>query len=195
MSARDLTLVITARAVADLHEIYAYTIDRWGENQAVTYEARKTARTVGSANAHRTSFACYKRQMENPWINLPENNPYILAADRPLLDRLTPRLTGADTLRFEVVPFPFVGDPRRAKVILLSLNPGFEESDLQNNIEHPDLVEADRKNLAFGNVPSFHGLNVKYRYGGLYGYWNPLMKKELIKAVGREQAANSVSPC
>ena len=49
MSARDLTLVITARAVADLHEIYAYTIDRWGENQAVTYEAR-----IRAAIAHLT---------------------------------------------------------------------------------------------------------------------------------------------
>jgi toxin ParE1/3/4 len=40
MSARDLNLVITPRALADLHQIYLQTIDRWGEEQATSYEER-----------------------------------------------------------------------------------------------------------------------------------------------------------
>src|SRR5688572_27458775 len=40
MSARDLNLVITSRAVADLRQIYLHTIDRWGEEQATSYEER-----------------------------------------------------------------------------------------------------------------------------------------------------------
>jgi toxin ParE1/3/4 len=40
MSARDLTLVITPLAVADLREIYVQTVDRWGEEQADRYEER-----------------------------------------------------------------------------------------------------------------------------------------------------------
>src|SRR5690349_1903173 len=38
MSARDLTLVITTLAVADLREIYVQTVERWGEEQADRYE-------------------------------------------------------------------------------------------------------------------------------------------------------------
>ena len=43
MSAHDLTLVVTARAVADLRQIYLQTIDRWGEEQATRYEERLQA--------------------------------------------------------------------------------------------------------------------------------------------------------
>lgn len=43
MSARDLKLIIAPRALTDLHEIYFYTAQRWGIEQAAEYEQQLRA--------------------------------------------------------------------------------------------------------------------------------------------------------
>lgn len=62
----------------------------------------------------------------NPWLRLPESSPYVLTDDLAVL-RLFPAAMANFVL--DGPPGPFVGNPRKARVILLGLNPGFVESD------------------------------------------------------------------
>jgi len=77
--------------------------------------------------------------LENPWRVLPEQPPYILPADREVL-----RSSGKDPaqLRLNLLPMPFLGDPRTASVVLLALNPGYHPRD------DVDILDSTYRDLA-----------------------------------------------
>ena len=62
-------------------------------------------------------------EMINPWTALP-NDPvdgrYVLPADWTILER-SPKLVAR--LRLDLVPIPYMGDPRTSDVLLLALSP------------------------------------------------------------------------
>jgi hypothetical protein len=68
----------------------------------------------------------------NPWTRLPAKVPYVLDADRGEIDKFNSRLTrdSRHWLQVEaVIPEPFVGNVRTAPVIVLQLNPGYDDND------------------------------------------------------------------
>mgnify|MGYP006291288499 CR=1 FL=1 len=70
--------------------------------------------------------------MASPWINLPGCPDYILPQDTEVCGPFTGSTCKPEhKLRLELLPEPFIGNPR-AKVILLNLNPGFAETDLED---------------------------------------------------------------
>jgi hypothetical protein len=72
--------------------------------------------------------------MNNPWKGLPPREPYVLKEDWDAVERLNDKLrrrgAKSSTIRHEILPVPYVGNPLTASVILLSLNPGFQKPDL-----------------------------------------------------------------
>ena len=66
-------------------------------------------------------------QRVNPWLDLPVSPPYVLPEDLAVLRRYPRALA---SLVFAGPPGPFIGNPSSARVILLSLNPGFDEGDI-----------------------------------------------------------------
>ena len=129
--------------------------------------------------------------MENPWINLPNQPPYVLSVDRTSLGSFSKKPISTE-LRFEVIPTPFIGNPLSAKVILLALNPGFSEEDVQLLSDHPEFLQADIHNLTFNNNPPFYALNEEYGYSGLFRWWDRRLK-DLITVLGRDRVASSIS--
>src|SRR4051794_20783730 len=61
---------------------------------------------------------------ENPWRRLPDQPLYVLPEDEEIVRRFNETAQENHQLRIdELLPEPFVGDPR-APVVLLSNNPG-----------------------------------------------------------------------
>ncbi len=71
----------------------------------------------------------------NPWTDLPTRGAKVAVADRPYVEAFNATLAdrkGGDrfALHTELMPEPFMGDPARAQVLLLQLNPGFVADDV-----------------------------------------------------------------
>lgn len=91
--------------------------------------------------------------MRNPWLGLPRSAPLVLPADRPHVeafneaeDQQPGRGYTTRRLRLDMVPEPWVGNPRRARALVLQLNPGFHPRDLYWH-RQPSFRRAARENL------------------------------------------------
>ena len=73
--------------------------------------------------------------MENPWRNLPNTAPFVLKEDHPHVEKFnTTAKPDHYTLRLDAFPGPFMGNPE-APLVLLTLNPGFDEGDIVGDIK------------------------------------------------------------
>lgn len=72
--------------------------------------------------------------------------PYIHPEDRKALGDLLPDVVGQG-LELRLLPQPWIGPLRRAKVFLLQLNPGLDGVEVAFEEERPDFREALRRNL------------------------------------------------
>jgi hypothetical protein len=75
--------------------------------------------------------------VENPWVELPNDPPFVLLQDRDTVAQVSKKVA----TNLSSMPEPFIGDPQTAKVVLLSLNPGDHEEDVDAH-RRPDLKEA-----------------------------------------------------
>lgn len=105
-------------------------------------------------------------KMNNPWHNLPFTAPYILESDLEWISQYTQGLeksAGKKTndsirsqllhnysLRTEITPFPYYGDPHQATVMVLQANPG-HDVEWETNSLSSMILEYDRKNLLHQN--------------------------------------------
>lgn len=74
--------------------------------------------------------------MENPWLALPETSPFVLPQDRAQIEAYNAKLPEASPRRIlidELLPEPFIGSVATAPVIVLQLNPGFDESNFDSH--------------------------------------------------------------
>lgn len=84
--------------------------------------------------------------MRNPWAELPDRAPYVLKSDAATVSAFN-RVAGSKTrLRTHILPEPFLGKPRTARVLLLQLNPGFAGSEVRWH-QRPDFARVLRANL------------------------------------------------
>jgi len=75
--------------------------------------------------------------MENPWLNLPLSEEFVLECDRAIVETFNQTARPEHQLRLDAFPGPFLGHPQ-APVVLLTLNPGFSEQDIvapRNNMD------------------------------------------------------------
>jgi hypothetical protein len=82
--------------------------------------------------------------VDNPWADLTASPPYVANLDRDLLTK--ERMERSD-LKLNHLPVPWIGDPRRADVLLLQLNPGWTEDTDES--ETGEYVTENRKSLTF----------------------------------------------
>ena len=126
------------------------------------------------------------------WQSLDLNkSPYILPGDKKILNESkTPISSIRDfidwhsdkdfgqrlphELQAGLLPVPFVGDLRKARVFLLTLNPGFEPLDLYSEDTNADFKKDLVHNLTQSSLDSeypFLTLNPKHSWHGGYKYW------------------------
>ena len=126
----------------------------------------------------------------NPWVDVPQQPPYVLPSDSETIRRYNERHADEQhSLQLNVLPEPFIG-AKTAPVVLLNLNPGFDDRDpedhkgedfqalLRGNYEHRD-----------SEFP-FYSLNPHFENGGRR-WWEKKLKP-LIDACGRTQVSRSL---
>ena len=83
--------------------------------------------------------------MRNPWLDLPHQAPFVLTEDAKAVANFNRSATDATRIHVELLPEPFLGDPK-APVVLLSLNPGFSHEDADCHTD-PTFARLSRANL------------------------------------------------
>lgn len=94
-------------------------------------------------------------QLVNPWNKLPMTAPFILSEDRAIVEGINLTAQPRKQVRLEVLPVPFLGSLAAANIVLLALNPGFDDQELQTFANDPGYVRENRTTLTFHTNPSF----------------------------------------
>ena len=127
----------------------------------------------------------------NPWLTLPKQPPYVLPSDSEAIGTFESDAREEYRVQLETMPEPFFGNIM-APVVLLCLNPGFSERDLEVH-GTPSFQALLRNNYSHGASPfPFYYLNPNFKSPGR-DWWEqklkPLMSTGLFT---REELANSL---
>src|SRR2546429_6934210 len=123
---------------------------------------------------------------KNPWVDLPEKGPYVLPQDEVAFPYLCGPQFG---LQCNLLPVPFMGDPRTAPVVILAINPSAGEEVLgQNALFERELLLS----LTFQSKTSFYPLDRRFMDRSGYTYWFPRLR-DLITECGMDAVARSIA--
>ena len=84
--------------------------------------------------------------MQNPWAFLPSKEPFVLQEDEPAITSFNKHVAADKRIHLEVPPNPYLGSPN-ARVVLLSLNPGFHPQDYDSYVQNPFYMNSHRRML------------------------------------------------
>lgn len=127
--------------------------------------------------------------LENPWLQLPKQPPYVLPDDGEQIRAFNARAKPQLQVHLELIPEPFLGNPT-APVVLLNLNPGYSPSDVRHH-ENPVFAKRSRDNLLHQDSKyPFYLLDPEITAPG-HHWWNRRLRA-LIERVGRETVAQRV---
>lgn len=84
--------------------------------------------------------------MENPWIKLPISVPYFLPDEQQLIQYFNASVSESHCIRPELMPEPFLGDIN-APIVLLNLNPGFDDREIPFHNQNEYFIHRCRDNL------------------------------------------------
>jgi len=132
--------------------------------------------------------------MNNPWSDLPEIPPFVLACDRQSVLYFNTTAKPEYKMHLEVLPEPFTGNPQ-ANIVLLNLNPGFYERN-ETFFQDPSyeyFVKTNRANLNHERqtFPFYH-LDPNNTQSPGYYWWSRKLK-QLINLYGAQKIANEIS--
>lgn len=143
--------------------------------------------------------------MKNPWLNCSAQNKFICADDAKylsLFEEFNTRKPEEFKIQFKTVfAEPFIGNPKTASVIFLSLNPGFtpEGEDIRSDEDShrdPHFAQTINQNLKHQqNEYSFYLLNPQFDFTGGFKWWDKKLKAliEAVKADGYSDARRLVA--
>lgn len=122
----------------------------------------------------------------NPWAKLPAKPPFILDDDkRAIAEYDRDQRTGSDNqVHSEIPPNPFVGSPFKAKILILTKAPTWDENNIREFQDNAEYAEQMRQNLTFANRESdypFYFINPAFEGTAGYEWWYPKLR-ELIEA-------------
>lgn len=129
--------------------------------------------------------------MNNPWTNLPSEPPYYLPAEKPFIDLYNRDAHADHVIRSELLPEPYLGRPD-APVVLLNLNPGFDEREIPFHTKDKFFIMICRKNLLHQDQKyPFYLLDPQIS-ASLGSQWWQKKLRVPIERVGIERVANKV---
>ncbi|GBE23192.1 MAG TPA: hypothetical protein ENH00_13530 [Actinobacteria bacterium] len=127
----------------------------------------------------------------NPWVHLPATPDFVLPEDAPQVYEHNARRGEDYQLQLHVLPESFLG-PVDAPVVLLSLNPGYVASDVDDYAPEK-RAEMIRGSLThqLGRDEAFYFLTDKFAGTGGHYWWNKKLAP-LIRQVGIENVRRRV---
>lgn len=105
--------------------------------------------------------------MQNPWLDLPSQAPYILPQDKQRIEHYHDYAN----LRLDTLPEQAIGGLDRAEVVFLLLNPGFDEKDISVNLALPTFIKSNRLNATDPYGSPFYYFNGGLERTGGYEWW------------------------
>ncbi len=127
--------------------------------------------------------------MDNPWLALPTEPPYILPMDQAAVDEFNRTAADSRRVHLDVYPEPYVGSPD-AKIVLLALNPGYCERDREVQAE-PEFAEAYWKSLRFEHQDDpFYYLDPRFHHTPGSQWWLSHLRSLIDDSSERTVAQN-----
>ena len=133
--------------------------------------------------------------MENPWTefqNNPKQDYLILEADKLVVDKFNETANEKFRIHTEIMPAPFMGNVLEAQVLLLLLNPGYDEEEERKNYynlyRHYWENEIQHKH----SIPDLPLFCLEDSYINFSDYWQKRLN-HLIKATSKEKVAKNVA--
>ena len=117
-----------------------------------------------------------KANSDNPWTKLPSGGQYVLEQDRGDIEAFNKKHHGNSDkeIHLELFPEPYLGDPK-APVVLLNLNPGFDEHDPEAH-QNAAFAKQSRRNLRHQAAYPFYLLDPKLKFAPGYHWWKKKLK-------------------
>lgn len=129
--------------------------------------------------------------MLNPWIKLPEQPPYLLPEDQPLVARHNKQVEAIYQFHPEVLPEPYLGRVD-APIVLLNANPGFS-METAPFFGQPHVQRFARCNLLHEKLEyPFFLLDPALDATQSGARWWSEKLKPLLQKVSRKQVANTI---
>ncbi len=129
--------------------------------------------------------------MNNPWIKLPltGSKSFILPDEQEQIALFNSKVGRAKIIA-EQLPGPYLGNPKKASIVMLSLNPGYNSHDTELH-GCPEFSKLLRANLLHKEIDyPFYYLSpfCKGKNCGGYKYWYPRLKNII------DEVQNNMSP-
>ena len=132
--------------------------------------------------------------MKNPWENLPKlNNFYVLEEDAPFINQFNESLSQNTKELFkihtEIMPAPFMGDILNSKIVILTLNPGFDKTENKNGFYQEYKENWEKQIVHQFPDPKYPLFCFEKKYVTFSNYWqiklNPLIQVSSVEKVAK----------
>ena len=129
--------------------------------------------------------------MNNPWAALPETSPFLLESDKAQILAFNEKAKPSVKIRHHVPPEPYIGNPN-APIILLNLNPGYADEDIEY-YQNEFVLALWKKNLFHEKMDyPFYILHPEFdqNLGGT-SWWRKKLR-EMIEICGVKKVAEYI---
>lgn len=131
--------------------------------------------------------------MKNPWIefveNLEETN-LVLKEDKAVIDRFNQSTNETFKVHREIMPAPFMGNVQSAQILLLLLNPGYDEKEEIKGYykEYKPYWKNEIQHIQ--SIPELPLFCLDQKYIEYSDYWNNKLKPLILKTSKEKVAKN-----
>ena len=133
--------------------------------------------------------------MENPWLefvkNLDDNN-LVLEQDREIIEKFNDSTNETYKVHTEIMPAPFMGNVLTSPIVLLTLNPGYDEKEEEKDYYNKYKSYWKNEIQHIHSVPELPLFCLEDKYVEYSDYW---LKKfrPLISVSSKEKVAQNIS--
>ena len=133
--------------------------------------------------------------MKNPWIEVVEDideSNYILKQENEIIEKFNNRTDDRYKIHTKIMPAPFMGNVLESPIVLLTLNPGYDEKEADK--EYYDRFKSYWKN-EIQHIPSIPELPLfclNDEYIKYSDYWMNKLKP-LITVTSKKKVAENIS--
>lgn len=133
--------------------------------------------------------------MINPWNEFqdnPKQDYLILEADKLVIDKFNDTTNETYRIHTEIMPAPFMGNVLNSPVLLLLLNPGFDEEEERMNYYNLYRHYWENEIQHKYSVPELPLFCLEDKYINFSNYWQKKLN-HLISATSKEAVAKNIS--
>ena len=133
--------------------------------------------------------------MKNPWsefLHNPKQDYLILNDDRLVVDRFNENAKEEHRIHTEIMPAPFMGNVLDSPVLLLLLNPGFDEEEEQKDYYKLFRHYWEKEIQHEHPVPGLPLFCLEEKYTQFSDYWKRRLRF-LIEATSNEKVAQNIA--